>query len=180
MKDIKFFKKILIFSSILIVVLFVFYYFIFSDISRRNKHSSELQNTIEFQNQKDQNVLSTKREIQMAGNNIEKISNSIIAKDGDVSFIELIESIARRNGMEISIDSLSLSDDPQLTGSNLTFLNIRGGIEGGWTGNFNFLRELESLPYNIVIKKYSLTNSDDGIKLGKWQSVFEIQVLKYK
>jgi hypothetical protein len=136
-----------------------------------------------------QYMISLERTIQNADPDIIRINNSIIAKDGDVEFIETLEQMAKTNGLSVSIDSLTLENNPILAGSNVTILRIKAKTQGSWLGTYTFLSELESLPLKIKVDKFGFANggSDTQTPSGKsakatvvWQSIFEIVVLKYK
>ena len=107
------------------------------------------------------------------------INNSIIQENEDIKFIEDIERIARNNGVEIKIDSLSFKDNISIKSSGLTMLNARVTIDGSWAGIYSFLFELESSPFKIKIDKFASVHGDIELS-DKWQGVFEIGVLKYK
>ena len=182
------FKKILAFLIIIIFVFCFLYYIIYNDIKLKNKHTSELQNSISHRLKQDQYMSSVKMDVFNANSDIEKISNSIVSQDGDVVFIELLENIAKNNGLVLTISSLAVDDTNSLSTSTMTTLDIRAKLNGSWKGTYLFLSELESLPYNIRVDRFSLVNMlDNVVVLNKskltevlWSSDFEIHVLKYK
>lgn len=181
-------KKILATLILIILALCFFYYLLFKDIKLRNKHTSELQNNIELQIRRDKYMSSVELAVQNDRANIEKISNSIIGQDDDVTFIELLENTAKNNGLDIVINTLVIEDNSSFSTTDMTTLKIRAKTNGPWSGTYLFLNELELLPFNIRVEKLSLTNGSSNTAEFKntatssapWQSDFEIRVLKYK
>ena len=167
----------------------IFYYFLYNDIKDKNQNISMLENGLSSQVNKQQLTNSMQSILKNSDADIAKVNSSMVASDGDVAFIENLESIAQNNNLKVGIESLVFQDDPSLGSSTLTFFNVRGKIIGGWTGTYLFLSQLESLPFKIKINRFAFTNSSDtgsvdGKKTGttgnSWESVFEISVLKYK
>ena len=152
MKEYQFLKKIIWILTFFVLVIFVLYYFVFKDIEQKNKSTSDLQNNIAIQIQRDQYTKSVESIIGSAQNSIDVINNSIIGKDNDVVFIENLEIVALDNGLTISFDSLSNDDLPDLANTNMTTLNIRATAKGAWSSSYTFLKELEALPF--VFKEY--------------------------
>jgi D-arabinose 5-phosphate isomerase GutQ len=120
---------------------------------------------------------------------INAIDNSIVSKNGEVGFIESLESLARENGLSIEISSLTFDNNASLASSSINILNVKAKTDGSWFGNYAFLSRLESLPFKVKINMVSLTNSSSNVTSDvnnsnpsndTWQSVFEISVLKYK
>ncbi len=187
MQNNKFLKIILFVLGLAVLLVFVLYYFVYEDIKSKNQHVSTLSNDLSSQSAKRDYLILTQKVIQNIGIDINRINNSIIAKDGDVKFIENLESIARQNGLTMTIDSLVLADNPEFASSSITTLQIRAKTKGNWSGNYKFLVELESLPIKIRVNKFDLSNTavetGSDVKkagVGIWQSTFEISVLKYK
>lgn len=182
-------KVILATLSLLVFAMFVFIYIVYADIKSKNERISLLSNSSTFSNSRLDYLISTGRIIRDLDADIERINNSIVAKDGAVKFIESLESIARDRGLSIVIDSLTLKDSPESGSgsSSVAILEIRAKTQGGWASTYRFLAELESLPFKIRVNQFSLVNTmaeSDTKKAddtdGKWQSAFEINVLEYK
>lgn len=187
MKNFKSLKGILVILILITLVLFLFYYFIFVDIKQRNEKISELQSKIEVQTKRDQYTISAKQEAQDISDNIGKIDKSVIGKDNYVDFIEQVEGMAKKNNLEVSIDSLTLDELPSLADSGMTTLVIKAKTKGSWIGVYSFVNEIESLPTILRVEKMNIMySSDAGVDLKKsntnisWLCTFEIRVLKYK
>ncbi len=160
------------------------------NIKRTNEHIFVLEHTMDLQSKKQNYLLAMQKMVQETDAQVLQINNSIVASDGDVHFIESIESIAKNNGIGITIDSLTLEDDPVFQGSNIVSLKIKAKTQGSWAGNYAFLTQVESLPFKIKIDTFGLVKTSDtsatldpkqkGNTPSEWQTSFQIHVLKYK
>lgn len=174
--------------SLIVAALFVLGYFMYRDIRNKNEHISNLEQRLSLKSDKQSYLISTQTVLQNSKPDISRIENSIISKDGDVRFIENIESLARNSGLSITIDSLNSSDISEAVSGEVVGLKIKAKTEGNWAGTYRFLAELESLPVKVKIDRFGLSNTgSQAITTSKisnsgnsWQSNFEIFVLKYK
>ncbi|MEI6843233.1 MAG: hypothetical protein WCK48_01860 [bacterium] len=181
-------KNILIFEIILMIVIFVSYYFVFLDIKSKNENTSVLRNNLSYQIGKQQYMAEMQKTIKNSNSDISQISSMIVSKDGDVAFIESLENSARKNGLDIKIDSLTFDDNANLSAGGLTSLRVKATIKGSWLGTFTFMNELESMIYKVRVDTFALMYNTDadpsltkkGVKSTVWQSIFEIHVLKFK
>ncbi|KKR31515.1 MAG: hypothetical protein UT65_C0024G0002 [Parcubacteria group bacterium GW2011_GWF2_39_8b] len=187
MNNINSLKKILVVLIICIIWFCSIYYIIFSNIKNKNEQTGRLISELNAQVKKQENSLLVERMIKNADSNINLIDSSIIAKDGDVGFIENLERIARESGLEMTIQSLIFEDDPSFASTTLTSLKITAKTKGAWLGSYKFLAHMESLPFKIKINKFvlvkNISDADSEIKNAEpslWESTFEIRVLKYK
>ena len=182
------FKKILITLSIIILIIFASYHFIFLDIKSKNENISLLSQELASQSNKQDYLISTQKMLESINSDITNINKSIVAKGGDVAFIENLESIAKSNGLVINIDTLVFEDEKKLSSAGLTVFKIRAKTRGTWAGTYGLLSQLESLPFKIKINKFAVlaetSDTFDAKKLKPanvmWQGSFEIVVLKYK
>ncbi len=184
----KFLKIILIGLGFLVFIVFISYYFLYQDLKSKNLHIFSLSSDLAFQVNREDYLISAQRTIKSMTADIDKIKNSIVAKDGDVNFIESLESLARQNGLSSTIDSLVISNDTALASSSVTFLKIKARTVGSWYGSYRFVSELESMPFKIEVDKLDISSpsfgEESGVKKSDvasgWQVDFEISVLKYK
>ncbi len=178
------FKKISIFLSIIVILIFVSYYFLYLDIKKRNEHISFLTNSLLAQQEEEKYALSTEKAVQSFSSDIELINSSIVPSSGDIKFIEDLEEMARKDGLILQIESLSLEDNNRLTVGGLTLFKIKAKALGSWTATYKFLDRLESLPFKTRIFQFAFlgqeTDGGNRIKKVEWQSAFEFYVLKYK
>src|SRR3989344_7967077 len=189
MKKNKLLKTILVIAALSVIVLFIILYFVYADIKSKNEHASFLSNEFSSQDTKRNYLASTQKTIKNIGADIDRINNSILAKDGDVKFIGNLESMARQNGLSMAIDSLVLLDKSDTTSNTITSLKISAKTIGSWSGTYKFLVELESSPVKVKINKFDISGAMDGgdsvpqqtgVSSGSWQSNIEMEVLKYK
>ncbi len=188
MKDSRHLKKILVMSVIFVVAIWVLTAFVFLGIKNKNEHISDLRNELSFQMTKQQNMISMEQIVEKASPEISLVDNSIIAKDGDVAFIEGLEEIARSNGLSIEIESLNFEDTSLVASSGVTTLKVRANTKGSWPSTYKFLAQVESLTFKVKINNFAFINSSDETVFNRkktsnplgWQSKFEISVLKYK
>jgi len=177
------FKKILIVLGLLIAVLCAGYYLFFQYIISINQHIASLQSDLMNVTEKKNQIDSSQKMITLANPDIATLTNSLVATDGDVAFIEHIESLAHTDGLNITIDSLSLEDDPALRGNPITTFVIHAQAKGVWSGVYLFASQLELLTQQVKIESLEMTKTDDQVAEktpGEWQVIFKIRVLKYK
>jgi hypothetical protein len=187
MKNNKLYKITLSFLVLFVVILCCSYYFVFSDIKNKNSHASELQNNIDLQIRRDQYIMSVDKVVKSANNDIGRVDGSILKNGDEVGFIELLEGLAKKNSLDISIDHLDLDNISSLADTDMTSLDIKAQTKGDWAGTYSFMNELESLPFVSRVDKFALMSVSDGPVdskkssfNGQWQIIFEIHVLKQK
>ena len=169
--------------SIIALLSFTTYYFLFRDIKTKNEHISTMEHLLSIQDKKREYLISMQRIIQNLDPDISRINNSIIANGEDVQFIENLESLAHDNGLSIDIDSLVFEDDQKLASSTITTFKIKAKTKGEWLGTYTFLAQIESLPFKIKVNKFTMKSeesSDPKLISNNWRTDFEIRLLKYK
>lgn len=188
MYSINFLKKILVILGVLILAIFVSYYFVYREVRFRDETYQTLLRDLSFQDAKQEYLISTQRTMEGLLLDINHINDSVVSKEGDVEFIETLETIAKESGLTIEIDSLVLSNDPTLVPDSVDILKVKAKTKGSWANSYLFLSRLESLPFKLKIDSFGLSNTLAEVVLANkkvvknsiWQSVFEISVLKYK
>ena len=186
-------KKIVITLGVACVLsLFVVQYLLLIDIKNKNEKFDFIKNELSDQTEKRNHIDSMQKMLQDSNSDISLLNGSIVQSDGDVKFIESLESMAQKNGLEIKMDSLSVEEDKTLSKGGLVFLKIKASVKGGWSGMYSFLTQLESMPFKIRIDNFFLSSglaeSPDGapdgakaVSAGRaWQSSIDMRVLKYK
>lgn len=182
------FKKIIVVLSMFSVLLFVAMYFVYAEIRSKNEKVSTVEQDLSQKNTRYDYLLSMQKLVKDSEADIKKIDDSVVAKSGDVAFIEQIESLAKNHNLNISIESLNLTSDPKLENTSIATFKIKASVDGLWSDIYMFTSEIESLPIKVKINKFSLKNKDEipsdrtkAVGLGKsWRSSFEISVLEYK
>lgn len=183
-------KRILILLIILFVSIFWVYYSGFVDIKSKSENISQTESQLSNSIQQSQYMSLISHDVSLADSSIKQINDLIIDRENDVVFIEKFESIAKKNGLDIKINSLAVetltTQNDNKMSDNLTTLKIKATTNGSWQKTYIFLTQLESLPFVIRIDKFALINSSDtaldqpkkGIQ--NWQAIIEMRVLKYK
>ncbi len=179
MKNHKLSKKTLFVLTFLTLIFLGGYYYIFMDIKTRSENISTLSQELSMQSNKQGYLVSTQKMINSISSDIDRINNSIVPKDGDVAFIENLETLAKDNGLTIDIDSLVFEDDSKLEAIDVTAFKIKAKISGGWIGTYTFLSQIESMPLKVKINRFA-SSANSQATTSVWQSSFDITVLKYK
>lgn len=103
----------------------------------------------------------------------------VIEKDGVADFLELIEGIARRHGLEPTTRSLAVEEVPHFPEFEALALTLEVG--GAYEHIVTMLPIIEALPYQAEIRSVSLERSgtsETGDDL--WRGVFMLRVSKEK
>lgn len=186
MRNYKSLKKIIIILVIFVIIISAIFAYVLINIKNKNENISELHNKLISSSVDSKYLESMQNMVNSADASISQIEASILKSDGDVLIIEKIEQLAKKNGLEVAIDSIAVEDLASLGDSGMTTLKIRAKTIGAWTQVYNFISELVALPYKIRIEGFSLVNNPDitasipGSNANQWQNVFEIRLLKYK
>jgi len=188
MRNYKSLKKIIIILVIFAIAVFVIFAYILINIKKKNENISNLRNKLISSSVDSKYLESMQLMLSSANDSISQIDSSILKSDGDVLIIETIEQLAKKNGLEATIDSIAVEDLVSLGDSGMTTLKIRAKTSGEWTQIYNFISELTALPYKIRIEGFSLVNNPDtavstsqvGLNTHQWLNIFEIRLLKYK
>jgi hypothetical protein len=180
-------KRIIFLLSIFVLFLFAAQYFVYRDIKIKNQKISVAERDLLLQESRQEYLLSTEKLISAIGADLQKIDDSVLAQDGEVAFINSLEDLAAKNKLKFDAEFLgSDENDVTLKNTNIKKFTIRAKISGSWSDTYTFISELESNPVKVKINSLSMSNVslDSGIDVKKfgprWQSVFEIVVLKYK
>ncbi len=113
---------------------------------------------------------------------IEKVSGYFLTDDEVVGFLEELESLATRVGVDESTDLVSGAGYPGLDGAKWEGLQVTLSANGSWTEIYQFLSLLERLPYRAdliraVVEKVSSPTPSEKAR-GDWKGSFTIKVLK--
>lgn len=180
------FKKVIGFLGLVSLVLFGAIYFVYNQIKSKSEKIAIVEHDLSQTNNRYDYLVSTQRLISDIAPQIEKASNSIVSKNGDVSFIENLESLAKSYNLQIQIDSLNIAVDSKAGSSTPATLKIKAKTEGSWTNSYLFLSEIESMPIKIKINRFAFDADEDipsdgsKISVKTWKTSFEISVLKYQ
>ncbi len=187
MNSTNFVKKISIISiSAAVVGTLLLSLMIFS-IVKTNKDIATLTHQVQQEENKQKGFSSGESLIEEANPDIAKIQSSVIEKDGDVTFIENIEGLAREHKLGIVINSLALAGEKNMALHGLNILNVSFEVKGSWSDAYFFSTLLENLPYVYRINTFDIQNTGDLTNLdpnitasasGTWKVSVNMSVLK--
>lgn len=174
-------KSIIISLSLVIVLLCGLYYIWYRDVSRSGTHASELEYQIANQSQTAAYMDTLEATLRTSSDDIAAVNGSVVTSDGNVAFIESLESMAHDQHLTFGIDALNIEEDPALTQYGMVFLKIKAKAEGSWADLYRYLLAVEGLPVKVRVDNVALLKSDDkDEKAPPWRLSFEIRVMKYK
>jgi hypothetical protein len=108
------------------------------------------------------------------------INAYIVPPDGEVTFIERVEALAKALGLSIKVNTVGLSQASDLSAAGLEYLNLKLSVTGPWQAVFDFLSMTENLPYDVTVSQSDIASVSDGTVKGprQWQGDFQIGVIK--
>ncbi|MFA7216575.1 MAG: hypothetical protein WC095_01160 [Candidatus Paceibacterota bacterium] len=178
-----FFKKTIAIYSIIVIALLGLHIFVFLKIKNYNQSIASFENELIVQKDRQEKMFYMNQIIDQNKTEIDLIKNSVVSKNGNVEFIETMESLAKNNNLSIEIQSLSFEPDPTLNKDEMVFFKIKALTKGSWINIYTFLSQIEALPFSIRVDNMaavsSSSDSQNGIK-SEWQMTLDIRVLKYK
>ncbi|HRH27081.1 MAG TPA: hypothetical protein PLZ99_02900 [Parcubacteria group bacterium] len=186
MEQSNFFKKIIVGLSLLSLLLFGVIYYVYREIRIKNETILTIEQDLNSKSTKHEYLASLQKLFESIEPKINKVESTIIPKQGEVAFIEDLESMARNLNIDITIDSLNLSSDTKSSTTTLSVLNVRAKYSGSWPNVYRFISEMESQEYKVKINRITLSNQEELTATRNpnthknWQGVFEISVLEYK
>ena len=126
---------------------------------------------------------SIKRVAQNAGQRNAELSKYIvpIENEGSSEFVKTIENTADKYGLSSNTNSIEIVSDDNLSKINKEYLSVKMTISGSDISIANFVKKIESIPFNIKITSYSLTNLGGGSigSLAKNKNTFNNQQLDF-
>lgn len=184
MNRIPFLKKILIVEAVFILVFSALYYLGYADMVRIGSRMSQLSSVLSERAERERNVDTVKRSVEARSADIATVDASLVPPDGDVTFIEEIENLAKREGLTVGIDSLSFADVGGAE-SGLSAFDIKIRTSGQWAPTYTFLRQIETLPIKVSISSVALSSPfGDQVNPvrgeGDWRLSLSVRVLKKK
>ncbi len=169
----------LIISSLLITFLFVGIWFLmykkFSSSLASIKNSYVLLYADQRLRENINDIRSTYEKIKP---DIDKVNGYFITKEDQISFIENVENLAKKNNLDIEIGNITVEKNTDLVKNDLEYLVLKINTVGSWDGNYRFLGLLETMPYHLFIKRMSISLKSDTEKNAVLKGFFEVYVAK--
>jgi Tfp pilus assembly protein PilO len=178
-------KNIFLISTVLTLTVWLAVSAFFVIINKKKSETSMLMAEISEQTSRKEEISSLAKEIEDLKEEITEIDSLFIGKDQDevVAFIENLEQIASKSGVESEISDVevvALKDDKMPKGFEEVALKIE--LEGNWTEVFHFLNLLENLQKHISFQQIQLDLVAAGDNEGEvaWKGYFDFNVSKRK
>lgn len=102
------------------------------------------------------------------------VEGYVLEKDGVISFLSLIESLGREQGLTVETTAIEVSP----LGNDTTFETVSLTVQatGGYSDITNLLDVLETLPYQSSISRVSMQRRGTT---GEWAGTFALSVTKF-
>jgi len=171
--------KILVLMIVCNLLALTGYYFLFQRIKTQTQTASALINTIDLGQQKNSHLNALRSVVKDTQHQRDQLAVLLLPSDGEVPFIEQIETLAKNSGLQTKTNNVSsIGGDTETT---KTF-QMQEETTGSWNNTLYFLNQLENLPYNIRVQRISLQGQ---IVVGKstapsWTATFDISVTEKK
>lgn len=154
------------------------WFLFFNKVKSSQARSAQLQKEISESENRIESVNVLKKTLEELEIERQAIEKAVVAENDLVGFIEFLESLARKNDVDLAIGSAFL---PQKKEEALSFnLNLAGSFAA--LARFNIL--LENSPFGINVETSQIRKmSPDEKKTKKtskdWEAVFKINILNY-
>lgn len=146
-----------------------------SDLSSLYKESSDL-------SVQEESLNSVKRVAENADQRNAEISKYIVPveNEGAIKFLKLMENLAEQYKLKYITNSMEIVPDTSLSKINKEYLSINMSVSGPELVVFNFIKKMESIPFNTKVTSISLVRTSTGIMQNDVQASFSILVIKDK
>lgn len=123
---------------------------------------------------KEENSQAIERIVAENALQIQALRDFFVAPGDEVGFIEKIEAVGKSSELIFEITSISqdkTSDDPVKED-----IKVRIAVEGSWQSIMTFIKELERMPFGVIITNINIdANSEKG-----WAGFVEIIIFREK
>jgi len=169
------------FLGLCIVATVTAYFFLMQNVWEKAARVSAYKNDIIFGDQKKQHAESLLSSFEAMQPDVDSLRNFFLKRSGEVDFIEFVEKIAKDEGLEIKINSVSLDSPAPLATHGMEYLVLRVEVKGTWPSLWNFSKLLPTMPYSVDVNSLALFSSQaEKDKPVIWRGVYSIRVLKQK
>ncbi len=168
--------KLLALSAVLVITALSAYGMALWKIKKNIGEAVNLNLSIAAEAQKEAGIESTRNILRNTAAEREKIEGYFVGSDNIVDFLEKIELMGKKSGVNLSFDSVDIPLDER------NVLRLRIGAEGSWEDDFYFLSLLENLPYKMEIEKSTivkLTKIVSNVKTSYWRGDFTVKLLSF-
>jgi|SRR3989344_862 len=173
---------------------FAVYGFLFFSVKTKNEKAVTLRVEVRNDFAKGESLRMIKALLVDNDEEIRKLEEFFVPKDGVTEFLSSLESLGRVRGITLTVGSVSVDPKTKGEASFKETLRIRLETSGVWQETFRFLGALESLPYELNIENvsFSLSSSEGALSFSEfpakrvpssnetWKGFFEITATKLK
>lgn len=170
-------RELLIITILLNIAAIGWYGFLFAEVKAKNQNTSSLLEKIEAETAAG-NTLHAKKELVADTASLrEELMLRTVAKEGAVSFIELLETTGTSVGARVIIESIRANE---LSGSSIAEeLELALQVTGTWPSVVRFVGLLEFLPYKAEVRQTLISRSESSP--GRpWEARVSLTVVKDK
>ncbi len=132
---------------------------IFFQVKGKNEHVSNLINEIDRAVTQEQTLSSIKALVQETEKNRAKLADYFIGKEGVVSFIEELEALGSRTGVEVTIDAVEEKVSAGSTQTEELRLTLHFG--GTWSSVVQYIGLLELLPIEGRLERVAVSSNTE-------------------
>lgn len=104
---------------------------------------------------------------------IQTLKDFFVQKGDEIKFIEEIELVANKSGVDFEIESIDLKADENDQKENII---VKIKTNGSWVDNIKFIDNLKKMSFGVLIQKVSL----DADKPGNWSGFVEFIIFREK
>ena len=90
---------------------------------------------------------------------IASLDSRVVASDGTAAFIETVESLARTNGLSVTISAVNNAPSAVGNPGSYQLLTLTVATVGSWQNTEKFLSLLETLPYELGLPSITLVEN---------------------
>lgn len=169
-------KELLAVALLLNVAAGGWYLFLFTEVKAKNERVSVLVNQIDAEATEENLQNSVKAIVGRTEAGREKLKSAFVARDGTVTFIELLERAGDAVGASVTLNAVEerdRADTPKIGELRLTLT-----AAGAWPAVIRFVGLLESLPYEASIEQAALAHREVADAL--WRADLALIVLREK
>lgn len=160
------------------------YYMIINMLWAKAASVAVYKNDIVSADQKKEFAKNMLNSFALVQDDISLLQTFFVEQQGEVDFIEYLEQTVQSQGLEVSIDTVSVDAPKNIATYGMEYLVLQFNIRGTWSRVWNFSRMIEVLPYSVKIQSFALIREGDTVEntnqLGIWKGVYTIKVLKKK
>lgn len=163
--------------------------YLFWLIDKTSLNITEIGTNIDHEMKVAESNLLTRQQLNKTKSDRSKLDIYLIPHDGEVAFIEEIETLGRRVGVKVLIDGVNFeavknsSSTPSAV--NLEIIKVKLEAAGTWNEINSYLYLIENMPYRLTINRVDTVFGLDPTTVGKstrrvWNLSADISVYKQK